>query len=182
MIDWKKIYSDIVAPVISNFTSPPPTPVLIVLSIILLTGVGLMYITWSSGKGKLIGIMLVFIVSFVAYMVISGYFRVKNNTARFETAIITKKFTKKISRKETNTGHTYSDTIYYFEINTSAAFIITEKGKGDYLPNRIIKHECLVDKSIYEQLNVKDKINAVFMPGIDDAIHYIVLGDGSIIK
>ncbi len=180
MIDWKKIYSDIVAPVISNSSSPPPTVVLIVLSVILISGVGL--ITWSSGRGKLIGLVLVFIVSFVAYMVISNYFRVKNNKAHFETAIITKKFTKKISKTNSALDHTYSDTIYYIEMNVAEAFILLETGKGDYLPNRIIKHECLVDKSIYEQLNVKDKINAIFMPGINDAIHSIVLGDGSIIK
>ena len=180
MIDWKKIYSDLVAPVISNATSPPPIAVLMVLFVVLLTGVALLI--WTTGKGKLIGLMLVFIVSFVAYMVISNYFRVKNNNAHFETGIITKKFTEIVSKKNTALDQTYSDTIYYIEMDVSGAFILSETGKGDYLTNKDGKHEYLVDKSLYEQLKEQEKINSVFMPGITEAIHSVVLQNGKVVK
>ncbi len=180
MIDWKKIYSDIVTPVINNFTSPPPIAVLIVLSVILLSGVGL--ITWSSGKGRLIGLMLVFIVSFVAYMVISGYFRVKNNKAHFETGTVTKKITKIVSKKNIALDQTYSDTIYYIEMNVSGAHILSEEGEGDYFATKNGKHEYLIDHSLYEQLKEQENINAVFMPGITKAVHFVVMPDGSVVK
>ncbi len=179
MIDWKKVYVEVVAPVIKNTTSPPPIAVTIILIVLLLGGTAL--IIWTSGKGRIIGIMLIGIVIFIAYMLISSYFRVKNNDAHFEIGTIMSKFTKTVMKKDSQ-GYSREKKIYYIEMDVVEAYILTIDGQGKYLRKRNGKYSYSVDNSIYNQLQENDTINAIFMPGIDKSIHAIVQTDGGIIK
>ncbi|MCK5538245.1 MAG: hypothetical protein KAI79_15570 [Bacteroidales bacterium] len=179
MIDWTKIYLEMVSPVINRATSMPPTAILAIIAIALLGGIALL--VWAPRKGKAIGFILVFFVLFIAYMIVSSYFDAKYGVVHFEKGSITNKSSEEFSNKNSQ-GYSYTDTAYYIEMNVSQAYVLSKDGQGDLLPEKSGSFKYLVDKSLYNQLKEYDDINAVFMSNVDEAIHFVVLPDGSVLK
>jgi len=180
MINWGIIYSSEITPVIQNFSKKLPLKAIIILGIVFFIGLALLLFT--SGQLRWIGVILIFLVLFISYMVISNKKRVETKNAHFKSGVILKKFTKQISKKNYSSDFSYTKTIYYVEINVNSAFILTENGQENTLPNKNFKHKYSLDHSLYKQLNISDKIHAVFMPGIDSFIHFVVLPTGKILK
>ncbi len=178
MIDWKKIYSNDIAPVLKNFRTPPP--VVIVYVLLFLWFVSLFLIILASIKIKLIGFVLISIVTFIGYTIISNYLKAKNKPVYFLQGVVDNMFTEAISKTD-SIGNSYSETIFYLEINISSAYTITENGKDKQLDKKGIQ-KLLLSEKLYNKIDKKEKISAVIMPTATDSIHFVVKSNGDILK
>lgn len=177
MIDWKKVYSNQILPIIDGVTSLPPLWLLIIFGALFFGGVSLMI--WAPVKGKLAGLVLLFMVGFITYMATNNYYGAKNKDAHFEIGAITKKFSK-MEIKNLSTGFSHKETVYYVEFEMYESYILTKAGKGKALNEEIGKQQYSVSLSMYEKLNEGEQINAVFSP--NGGLYCFIRPDGSVIK
>lgn len=178
MIDWAEIHAKEIAPVLQNFSTSPPPVVLAILAAAVLSGIAL--VIWAPGRLRLAGVVLIFIAIFASYMVLSGARRARQRPAHYEYGSIVKKYSKKSTSTDSR-GMIEPVTTYYIEMNVSTAHEIRAEGQAGPVEAAGTR-KLSADEELYGRLAEGDRIYAIVLPTADDAIHFAVREDGTVVR